>query len=190
MISFTKSCNFFVVVGFFSILIGIVPTNSWASLCRETFQQDSTFDFNAVNFKFSEADLGIPTWKIEMKSKKGEEIGFIEYEILSEKRTLVPATSVVSRFQRKGAYYLMVKKLLEEKPQIKKVIVDLVDTNLAAYEAALSSTTKAVSEIDAVKATPFYKVYSKFGFTEIIKVEEHHSGHVSVELLKVEDTSL
>jgi len=71
-------------------------------------------------------------------------------------------------FKGKGISRLLLAKALLKNPQIKRIQSKLVLDNYAAYAKARST----MSQDDAIKQTPAYKIRRSFGFTKIENIKE------------------
>ncbi len=97
----------------------------------------------------------------------GKEVGVLEYDLLSDGKTLyISWMDVNPSLRNSGVSTQLIEELLRNFPETKKISGYLTDTNLAVYKQNLNTSHDPVK---ALMATPYYRTFSNFGFTHIIQ---------------------
>ena len=77
-------------------------------------------------------------------------------------------------FKGRGVSRLLLAKALLENPQIKRIRSKLILDNYAAYAKA----RPAMSQDDAIKQTPAFKIRRSFGFTTVENIKEGYDDRL------------
>lgn len=115
---------------------------------------------------------------IEARDENGRRVGSLSGYVTVDGSTLLHSYfSVEENWKKQGISRAFVAKLIKQQPQIRMIHAALILDNLDAYLLARYSR---MSKREALKNTPFYKVFAPFGFTKI-KIER--STFEEVELI-------
>ena len=88
--------------------------------------------------------------------------------------------SVNEEYRGHGFGLQMARRVIELHPDAVRIEGDLLGVNFTAFNKAFMETNQ---KKDAVMATPFYKIWSRLGFTSIRKVKVNY-GSVEVVLMR------
>ena len=104
-------------------------------------------------------------------NQAGETIGYIEYHLGESRRLLEISHSWTSPAMRgKGVNTMLFARVLSQHPTIERIATSLAEENIAIFKSAIKLGAKP---LEALEATPAYKVRKKLGFGRVVRDESY-----------------
>jgi len=110
----------------------------------------------------------------------GRKIAELEFDIMGLEENALFINWMWSHplYRQQGLNSILLREVLQDHPQVQRIVAYLTDTNLEIYRNAF---LKCKNANQALKATPFYKTLKSLGFPRI-EVNEDETTEIVVNL--------